>query len=363
MAYGSFLPPIPSPAQPQDYSRQLFGMLDSIGQGFTDRRQDARDYARQLEVDAQKQSQWEQEFGFRRSDADRRYALELDKLAQDEAAGDEYGLSPIYAEGPDGSISPFQLSKSGSTKQVQLPEGYKPSPGVQRVDLGTSWGVLDRAGNVIATIPKHGDIQPGMVQTGPDAQGLPTVAPMGGSKEDIERRQAQSKAALRLDAMDAQANVVIRRVERIKELGKSGWSTGTVGAGMDAVSNVAPTTRKELLNELETVRSNVGFDKLQQMRELSPTGGALGQVSDFENRLMQATQGPLDPMNPEQMNVTLDNIARRYEEAVVAHRIAYMTDYEGLDRNVADQAIDAIRAGKDPEVILRQIEQMQAGGG
>jgi hypothetical protein len=39
---------------------------------------------------------------------------------------------------------------------------------------------------------------------------------------------------------------------------------------------------------LDTIKSNIGFNKLQEMREGSPTGGALGNVSDRENKLLQS---------------------------------------------------------------------------
>jgi hypothetical protein len=45
---------------------------------------------------------------------------------------------------------------------------------------------------------------------------------------------------------------------------------------------------------LESVRANIGFGELQAMRDAAKTGGALGQISDFENRLMQAVKGSLD---------------------------------------------------------------------
>ena len=62
-----------------------------------------------------------------------------------------------------------------------------------------------------------------------------------------------------------------------------------------------------LRNKLDTIKANVGFDKLQAMRDNSPTGGALGQVSEFENRLLQATSGSLDQLQ------TADELKARIE--------------------------------------------------
>jgi hypothetical protein len=45
---------------------------------------------------------------------------------------------------------------------------------------------------------------------------------------------------------------------------------------------------------LKTIQSNVTIDTLRQMRQASPTGGALGNVSDFEDKMLQSVIGPLN---------------------------------------------------------------------
>ena len=57
---------------------------------------------------------------------------------------------------------------------------------------------------------------------------------------------------------------------------------------------------KSLDTTLETIRANIGFDKLQAMREASPTGGALGQVSERELSSLQAVFGNLDQSQKEE---------------------------------------------------------------
>ena len=50
---------------------------------------------------------------------------------------------------------------------------------------------------------------------------------------------------------------------------------------------------------LETLKSQAGFSVLQAMRDASKTGGALGQVSDFENKMLQANLAALDTAQSE----------------------------------------------------------------
>ena len=49
-----------------------------------------------------------------------------------------------------------------------------------------------------------------------------------------------------------------------------------------------------------TIRANIGFDRLQRMRMESPTGGALGNVSNQELDSLQATLGNLDQSQSQQ---------------------------------------------------------------
>jgi hypothetical protein len=77
---------------------------------------------------------------------------------------------------------------------------------------------------------------------------------------------------------------------------------------------------------LTTIKANVGFDELQAMREASPTGGALGQVSEQEIAFLQALLGDLeqsrDPTifmyNMERLNTFLDGRQARFKAAFEA---------------------------------------------
>lgn len=68
-------------------------------------------------------------------------------------------------------------------------------------------------------------------------------------------------------------------------------STGLAGA---ALKNVPKTDAYRLNQKLETIIATIGFDRLQRMREESPTGGALGQVAVLELKFLQKTEGSFD---------------------------------------------------------------------
>jgi len=75
---------------------------------------------------------------------------------------------------------------------------------------------------------------------------------------------------------------------------------------------------------LDTLKSQAGFTVLQEMRNNSKTGGALGQVSDFENRLLQANLASLDTAQSEsEFKAALDKLVTYTEGAKDRIRAAY----------------------------------------
>ena len=60
------------------------------------------------------------------------------------------------------------------------------------------------------------------------------------------------------------------------------------------LKSVPGTDAHKLGNLLQTIKGNIGFDYLQKMRQDSPTGGALGQVSNQELSTLQSVFGSLE---------------------------------------------------------------------
>ena len=88
----------------------------------------------------------------------------------------------------------------------------------------------------------------------------------------------------------------------------------TVGWG-SLVKGVPTTSAKNFSAQLDTLKANIAFNELTAMREASKTGGALGQVSDNEGRLLAASLGSLDQAQSteeftKQLNKIKDSIIR-----------------------------------------------------
>jgi hypothetical protein len=118
-----------------------------------------------------------------------------------------------------------------------------------------------------------------------------------------EKKEASKQFAIN------HANKVIDDVTAAKSL-VSGTTTGLVGAGS---SFVPGTDAYNLKQRLLTIKANLGFDRLQQMRDASPTGGALGQVAVQELQALQATVGSLElGQTRQELQQNLDKIELHY---------------------------------------------------
>jgi len=103
------------------------------------------------------------------------------------------------------------------------------------------------------------------------------------------------------------------------------FSTGAIGGVAQYMP--WPTDRSRLDDYLTTLKANLGFDSLQKMRDNSKTGGALGQVSEMENKLLQAINGALNPKNPGVMKANLDRIKLLYPQVLAEKMQTYKDTY------------------------------------
>ena len=109
--------------------------------------------------------------------------------------------------------------------------------------------------------------------------------------------------------IDDDANGMFNRI-----FGLGGNTTGFFG---QLLSKVGGSDANNLRSQLQTIRSNVGFDKLQAMRAASPTGGALGNVSEKENEYLQSVLGNVEQsQSPEQLKRNLLRLREAYLDIV-----------------------------------------------
>jgi hypothetical protein len=129
--------------------------------------------------------------------------------------------------------------------------------------------------------------------------------------DDLKTKQDEKAEAknLKQEAALNHAGKVITDVQEATGL-VGGMTTGLVGK---AQSLVPGTDAFNLNQRLLTIKANLGFDRLQQMRDASPTGGALGQVAVQELNALQSTVGSLEiGQDRKELSKNLEKIEHHY---------------------------------------------------
>lgn len=132
---------------------------------------------------------------------------------------------------------------------------------------------------------------------------------------NLRRDTADEKKQEKIEKQQQAADMAIGAADRvINEVKQARDKVSGFTAGAGALLSVVPLTEaKDLSKRLNTIKANLGFDRLQQMRDASPTGGALGQVAVQELIALQSTIASLDQdQSPAQLKEALNKIEFHY---------------------------------------------------
>ncbi len=129
-------------------------------------------------------------------------------------------------------------------------------------------------------------------------------------------------------------NNVVKKIDDLK--GKVNLLTaGVIG---QVGSWIGGTPQKDLKANLETVLANLGFEELQRMRDESPTGGALGQVTERELAFLQSVKANLEnSQSPEQLKENLDSVRQQIVDSWKRIDDAYRAERGAPPREDATQ--------------------------
>lgn len=131
---------------------------------------------------------------------------------------------------------------------------------------------------------------------------------------ELKKIEQEEKKLASAEAKKQQAGIVSLDIDRALSQSLGAFTTGFTGSIASAVPG---TDAFDLKNTLNGIKANVGFGKLQEMRENSPTGGALGSVSENENRLLQSVLGSVEQsQSQEQLTRNLDRLKVIFDAVV-----------------------------------------------
>ncbi len=299
------------------------------------------------------------------------------------STANEYG-APMEAVDAQGNPVFVQWSKTGEARPVQ---GYRPPseepaaqwqeytppggiPGlfiknaqtgeIKRVAAPQSGGILIGADGTVQIGGPVDGLGYGTAPKGQeaaiafDAQGNPVVTP--------SPQQADYNKALRnVNEFSAQNSIVLEDIDRALANVDRGFSTGPWAAAKDLPIFGGITPAGELESLITTIQANVGFDKLQAMRETSPTGGALGNVTEKEIAFLQAVFGSLrQDTSPENVRYNLTRLRQHMAGREQRLREALAADFPSLQttaerRGAANQQLQAL--SEDEAAELEQLRR------
>lgn len=125
-----------------------------------------------------------------------------------------------------------------------------------------------------------------------------------GQQQQTRREALASNARRQLQNLMGRINAIDADVKDNSGWGETGW-TGS------ALRDIPGTAAYDLAANIETLDASAAFKALQQMREESPTGGALGQITERELDLLKSTISNLNPNQSQESFLNNLNIARQ----------------------------------------------------
>lgn len=135
-----------------------------------------------------------------------------------------------------------------------------------------------------------------------------------------KEEMASEKESTAQNAALEQADLVMSKVDQA--LAKV--SARSTGIGAATIGQLPGSQARDLQGDLDTIKANLGFATLAEMKRASPTGGALGAISESEMRLLTSARASLDTaQSAEQIRQHLTEIKThfsKWKDAVMKSR-------------------------------------------
>jgi hypothetical protein len=146
------------------------------------------------------------------------------------------------------------------------------------------------------------------------------------SKKEVQAREAKYPQATKaVQTFDATTNDLISDLQKLKDHPGLNGITGFVYGRTPGVTGKA----REAEAIYDRIMARGGFSELQEMRNASPTGGALGNVSNAEGQQLRAAFAAIDRrQDPESVRRAIDDAIVRLQGSKERVRDAYNMTYE-----------------------------------
>jgi hypothetical protein len=175
----------------------------------------------------------------------------------------------------------------------------------------------------------HVEPGPGMARGGaaPAAGGAPVKGPVKSGKTAT----ASAEAYNAMEATTAKYDGTIERAKRLLNNPALDTIIGNVQGNIPEMAlSLYSQNAANALSDFNELLAVAGFQELQAMRDASPTGGALGQVSDSENKLLQQSAfASSRTQSEDKFRQSLRNYIKRLEDSKRRVEGAYERTFGG----------------------------------
>lgn len=189
----------------------------------------------------------------------------------------------------------FEILQPSQAAALGLPKGT-----FQRDATSGKISAVGTGGVTVNMPPQVGAIPPDyrMIY---DAQNRPvSMEVIPGSKTALQLVEKEEKGAAAAESAIARSGIVLEEIKglngAIKDQKVADPVTGTLGAIVGEKGGVlkAGSARATAEERIKTIKANIGFSELNKMRAESPTGGALGNITEQELAFLQSVLGSID---------------------------------------------------------------------
>lgn len=176
--------------------------------------------------------------------------------------------------------------------------------------------VISGNGVTINNGSKYGTIPPGyQLVEGPEGAKL---IPIPGSPAEAEQAAKVQKAEGAASQKQQNVDLVTQEIDRsISILDNDTWYNPATGLGATAAARIGGTNAANLKALTQTIGSVITLDGIKNMRQNSPTGAAMGAVSDADLALLRNALGSVEQSQGEdQLRFNLNRLWNLYQDTI-----------------------------------------------
>lgn len=242
-------------------------------------------------------------------------------------------LNPVYGVDASGKPAIIQTTKTGQAIQTKLPEGFQISKDPIRVDLGTSYQLIDPQTRqpIGSPIPK-------------DVAGVERERVLG---------EENAKGQVALPQVMATANQTLKAIEDVRNHPGRGWGTGALGT----IPGIPGTSQRGFVTALDQLKGKTFLEAFNSLRG----GGAITEAegSKATNAMARLDRAQTDKDFESALNdlrdVVKSGMLRAQAKARGAGRAPAVQAQQPADPLAA--ARDAIQRGADPAAVRQRLQQ------